>query len=182
MYGNPEVTSGGNALKFYSSIRIDIRRKEILNKNTMVVKIKVVKNKVYIPFQTVELEIILGEGINRYLCLFNTALSYNIIEKKGSWYYYKKKQLNQGKSNCVLMLKNKNLFWKDIADGADMNEENEELTENRDADDIESLNLSLGEEIEAKVRDFLEKKKKGLITTEDEYKEDDEAELEDVYN
>lgn len=184
MYGNPEVTSGGNALKFYSSIRIDIRRKEIVNKNTMIVKIKIVKNKIYIPFQTIELEITLGQGINRYVCLFNTALNYNIIEKKGSWYYYKKKQLNQGKTNCINMLKDKNLYFKDIMNGADMSEEeedddddikNEEKYINND--EIDNQNLSLGEEIEAKVKDFIHKKKNGIIVSDDdneEYKEEND--------
>lgn len=152
----------------------------------MLVKIKIVKNKIFIPFQTIELEILLGQGINKSLCLFNTALYYNIIEKKGSWYYYNNIQLNQGKTNCVSMLKDKNLYFKDLIKNDSNNNENNKDNNNINIiDNNNDENLSLGEEIEKKVREFMLKKKNGIITSDndkDEYNEEENDEYINEYN
>lgn len=109
IFGSPEVTAGGNALKFYSSVRLDTRRKEVLPDNVGIkVKVKVVKNKVAAPFKTVMLDILFGEGIDRMGCLVDSALELDIIERKGSWYAFKGINFAQGRFNAAEHLK-KNL-------------------------------------------------------------------------
>jgi len=106
IYGSPEVTSGGNALKFYSSVRLDTRRKEILPDNKGIrVKVKVVKNKVAAPFKAVMLDILFGSGIDSWGCTLDAALDLGVVERKGSWYAYQGKQLAQGRHNVVELLK-----------------------------------------------------------------------------
>mmetsp|Transcript_55250 Transcript_55250/g.155068 ORF Transcript_55250/g.155068 Transcript_55250/m.155068 type:complete len:411 (-) Transcript_55250:392-1624(-) len=106
IYGSPEVTSGGNALKFYSSVRLDTRRKEILPENKGIrVKVKVVKNKVAAPFKAVMLDILFGSGIDSLGCMLDAALDLNIVERRGSWYAYKGQQLAQGRTNAVEFLR-----------------------------------------------------------------------------
>jgi recombination protein RecA len=109
MFGSPETTTGGNSLKFYSSIRLDIRKgaaikdqEEFLGNDT---KVKVVKNKVAPPFKTAEFEIIYGEGISRIGEVIDLATKAEIIEKSGSWYAYKGAKIGQGKENAKLYLK-----------------------------------------------------------------------------
>ena len=109
MFGNPETTTGGNALKFYASVRLDIRRgnaikeqEEILGNET---KVKVVKNKVAPPFKTAEFEIIYGEGISRMGEIIDIATKLEIIEKSGSWYAFKGAKIGQGKENVKNYLK-----------------------------------------------------------------------------
>lgn len=90
IYGSPEVTCGGNALKFYSSVRLDIRRKEILPNNIGIkAKVKVVKNKIAPPFKLVELDILFGRGIDAAGCLLDAALELDLLERRGSYYAYK---------------------------------------------------------------------------------------------
>lgn len=102
IYGSPEVTSGGNALKFYASVRLDTRRKEVLPDNKGIrCKVKVVKNKIAPPFQICFLDILFGTGIDRMGCLVDTALELGIIERKGSWFSYRNKNLAQGRINVV---------------------------------------------------------------------------------
>ena len=87
IYGSPEVTAGGNALKFYASIRLDTRRKEILpDEKGIRVKVKVVKNKIAAPFKVVFLDVLFGTGIDRMGCLLDAALELGVVERKGSWY------------------------------------------------------------------------------------------------
>ena len=109
MFGNPETTSGGNALKFYSSVRIDIRRigaikdrDEIVGNQT---RVKVVKNKVSAPFKIVEFDIMYGEGISKNGELIDIGVSSEIIEKSGSWYSYKTERIGQGRENAKQYLK-----------------------------------------------------------------------------
>jgi recombination protein RecA len=107
IYGSPEVTSGGNALKFYASVRLDTRRKEILPDNVGIrCKVKVVKNKVGAPFKTVNLDILFGSGIDSMGCTLDAALDLNIVERKGSWYaWVGGENLAQGRQNAVELLK-----------------------------------------------------------------------------
>lgn len=106
LYGSPEVTSGGNALKFYASVRLDTRRKEILPENSGIrVKVKVVKNKIAAPFKAVNLDILFGSGIDRLGCTLDAALDLDIVERRGSWYAYKGNQLAQGRQNVLDLLK-----------------------------------------------------------------------------
>jgi recombination protein RecA len=110
IYGSPEVTSGGNALKFYASVRLDTRRKEILPDNKGIrVKVKVVKNKVAAPFKAVMLDIIFGSGIDSWGCTLDAALDLGIVERRGSWYAYQGNQLAQGRQNAVEYLKTNDL-------------------------------------------------------------------------
>jgi recombination protein RecA len=106
-YGSPEVTSGGNALKFYASVRLDTRRKEILPDNVGIrIKVKVVKNKVGAPFKTVNMDILFGSGIDSMGCTLDAALDLNILERKGSWYAWTGgENLAQGRVNAVEILK-----------------------------------------------------------------------------
>jgi recombination protein RecA len=103
MFGSPETTTGGNALKFYSSVRLDIRRIGALKKGDEVIgnqtRVKVVKNKVAPPFRQAEFEILYGTGISREGEIIDLGVAHNIVEKSGSWYSYKGDRIGQGKDN-----------------------------------------------------------------------------------
>jgi recombination protein RecA len=109
MFGNPETTTGGRALKFYSSIRVDIRRVASIKDGETVTgnrtKVKVVKNKVAAPFREAEFDIIYGEGISREGDLLDLGVANNIIEKSGSWFSYKGERIGQGRENARQFLK-----------------------------------------------------------------------------
>lgn len=109
LYGNPETTTGGRALKFYSSVRLEVRRGEPIKKGNEIVgnrtKVKVVKNKVAPPFKTCEFDILYGEGISNESSLIDIAADMGILEKSGSWYSYKGERLGQGRDNVRVYLK-----------------------------------------------------------------------------
>ncbi len=109
MFGNPETTTGGRALKFYSSVRIDIRRIAAIKEGDLVVgsrtKVKIVKNKVAAPFRESEFDIMYGEGISREGDLLDLAVTHNIVEKSGAWYSYKSERIGQGRENARQFLK-----------------------------------------------------------------------------
>ncbi len=103
MYGNPEVTTGGNALKFYSSVRIDIRRISDIKQGENVLgtrtRIKIVKNKIAPPFKIIEIDVMFGEGISKLGSLMDLAVEAGVIKKSGSWYSYGEERLGQGREN-----------------------------------------------------------------------------------
>jgi len=109
MFGNPETTTGGRALKFYSSVRIDIRRIAAIKEGDVVVgsrtKVKIVKNKVAAPFREAEFDIMYGEGISREGDLLDLAANQNVLEKSGAWYSYKGERIGQGRENARQFLK-----------------------------------------------------------------------------
>lgn len=120
MYGNPEVTPGGRALKFYSSVRLDVRKQEQLKSGGEVIgnhtKVKVVKNKVAPPFKEAEFDIMYGEGISRVGEILDLAVKLDIVEKSGAWFSYKGERLGQGRDN-VKELISKNPELLDELDG-----------------------------------------------------------------
>ena len=109
MFGNPETTTGGNALKFYASVRLDIRRIGAVKDGDNVIgsetRVKVVKNKIAAPFKQAEFQILYGEGINFYGELVDLGVKHKIIEKAGAWYSYKGEKIGQGKANASNFLK-----------------------------------------------------------------------------
>jgi recombination protein RecA len=109
MFGNPETTTGGRALKFYSSVRIDIRRIAAIKEGDVVTgsrtRVKIVKNKVAAPFREAEFDILYGEGISREGDLLDLAVAQNILEKSGSWFSYKGERIGQGRENARAFLK-----------------------------------------------------------------------------
>jgi recombination protein RecA len=104
MFGNPETTTGGNALKFYASVRLDIRRIGSIKKGEEVIgsetRVKVVKNKVSPPFKTADFEILYGHGISREGEIIDIGVRENIIEKSGAWFSYGGERIGQGKENA----------------------------------------------------------------------------------
>src|SRR5690348_14117544 len=117
MFGNPETTTGGRALKFYASVRVDIRRIAAIKEGDVVTgsrtKVKVVKNKVAAPFRESEFDIMYGEGISREGDLLDLAVNNNILEKSGSWFSYKGERIGQGRENARQFLKdNKDVLAK----------------------------------------------------------------------
>ncbi|MFW6313638.1 MAG: recombinase RecA [Spirochaetota bacterium] len=109
MFGNPETTTGGKALKFYSSVRLEVRRIETITQGTdnaigNKVRVKVVKNKVAPPFRKVEMEIMFGKGISASGSLLDAALKYELVQKSGSWYSYGEERIGQGRENAKQFL------------------------------------------------------------------------------
>jgi recombination protein RecA len=109
MFGNPETTTGGNALKFYSSIRLDVRRIAAIKQGQDVIgsrtKVRIVKNKVAPPFKEVEFDLIHGEGISREGDILDLAVDKNIVDKSGTWYTYQNQRIGQGRENSKQFLK-----------------------------------------------------------------------------
>jgi recombination protein RecA len=109
MFGSPETTTGGNALKFYASVRLDIRRIGAIKERDEVVgnttRVKVVKNKVAPPFKQIEFDIMYGEGISKTGELIDLGVRAGVVEKSGSWYSFKDERIGQGRENAKLFLK-----------------------------------------------------------------------------
>jgi len=137
MFGNPETTTGGNALKFYSSVRLDIRRigaikdgQDIIGNRT---RVKVVKNKIAPPFTEAEFDIIYGEGISKTGDLMDVAVSSDIIEKSGSWYSFNGERIGQGRENVKKYLKeNKDIYdaiYKRISESLGFSKKNDDDNE-----------------------------------------------------
>lgn len=135
MFGNPEVTPGGRALKFYSTIRLEVRRGETIKLGTDIVgnvaKIKVVKNKVAPPFKTVEVDVMYGEGVSKQGEILDLAVEHNIVEKSGSWYSYNGEKMGQGRENAKLFLKENPFIMEEVAEFI-----REELNISKDPKDV----------------------------------------------
>ena len=120
MYGNPEVTPGGRALKFYSSVRLDVRKKEVLKSGSDVVgsrtKVKVVKNKVAPPFREVEFDIMYGQGISRVGDLLDLAERLEIVQKSGAWFSYNGTRIGQGRDNAKNFLRDNPDIFEEVAE------------------------------------------------------------------
>lgn len=118
MFGNPETTTGGNALKFYASIRLDVRRIEAIKDGTNVVgnrtRVKVVKNKVAPPFREAQFDILYNEGISRVGDLIDVAVEHNVIAKSGSWFSYKDERIGQGRDSVKTYLKENPTIAREI--------------------------------------------------------------------
>lgn len=120
MFGNPETTTGGNALKFYSSVRLEVRRIESIDAKGEEdavgnrVRVKVVKNKVAPPFRKVELDIYFGKGISATASLLDSAVKHGFIEKRGAWYTTETEKVGQGKENAIQYLENNPQFMQEI--------------------------------------------------------------------
>lgn len=111
MFGNPETTTGGRALKFYSSVRLDVRRIDQIKQGTEVIgnrtRIKVVKNKVAPPFRTAEFDIMYGEGVSKLSSLIDMGVDMDIVDKSGAWFSYQGERLGQGKENAKQALRDR---------------------------------------------------------------------------
>ncbi|MFA5467857.1 MAG: recombinase RecA [Sphaerochaetaceae bacterium] len=119
MFGNPETTTGGNALKFYSSIRVEVRRIEAISRSAddiigNRVRIKIVKNKVAPPFKKVELDMFFGEGLSYHGSILDAALKYDLIQKSGSWYSFNEEKIGQGRENAINFLKTNGDITKEL--------------------------------------------------------------------
>ncbi len=147
MFGNPETTSGGRALKFYSSVRMDIRRIGSLKQGDDVVgnrtKVKVVKNKVAPPFKVVEFNIMYGKGISRIAEILDLAVEFDIIEKRGSWYRYDGEPIGQGSDNAIEFLESDPELTEQIEETIrremSPEEETEEPSENAEEEKEEAV-------------------------------------------
>lgn len=120
MFGNPETTTGGRALKFYSSIRMEVRRAEVIKQGTEMIgnktKIKIVKNKVAPPFRTAEVDIMYGEGISKEGEIVDLGAELDVIQKSGSWYAYNDERLGQGRENAKQFLRENPALRDEISD------------------------------------------------------------------
>ena len=155
MYGNPETTPGGRALKFFASVRIDVRKTEQLKDGNDVygnhVKCKIVKNKVAPPFRTAEFDILYGKGISRTGEVLDYAILLDIIKKSGSWFSYNGERIGQGKENVRKLLETNPEFFAEIEEKVRAESENVKLPEEEfevDEDGDDEFDLRLGDKDE----------------------------------
>jgi recombination protein RecA len=118
VHNSPETTTGGRALKFYASIRLDIRRQDAIKNGTESIgvrtKVKVVKNKLSPPFREAEFDVIYGEGISKEGSVLDAAVEHNVVEKSGTWYTYKGERVGQGRENAKRFLKENPKILTDV--------------------------------------------------------------------
>ncbi len=159
MFGSPETTTGGNALKFYASVRLDIRRIETLKKGDDPygnrVRVKVVKNKVAPPFRQAEFDILFDNGISKEGCLLDLGVSMDVVERSGTWYSYNGNRIGQGRDNVANFLRENPLIANEIEQ--ELRKINDELRkknlpdqENAAEDDDDEMDPGQEEELEAK--------------------------------
>lgn len=153
MYGNPETTPGGYALKFYSSVRIEIRKSEVIKNGTEIVgnkvNVKIVKNKVAAPFRKCTLEITYGQGLSALSELIDLAVDYDVIKKSGSWYSYQGDKIGQGKEASKEYLKNNEALRSEIEQKVQALIRSSNLSDDIDHDDIQNQEeLALNDAIE----------------------------------
>ena len=134
MFGNPETTTGGKALKFYASMRIDVRRGDPIKNGTDIIgnktKVKVVKNKLAAPFKTAEFEIYYGKGISQSGCILDVAVEKNLIQKSGSWFSYNDEKIAQGREKAVAYLEENPEFAAELLEKiTEMTKKKTEATE-----------------------------------------------------
>ena len=142
MFGSPETTTGGKALKFYSSIRLDVRKKDTIKDGTNIIGnrtvVKVVKNKLAPPFKTAEFDIVYGQGVSQVGCVIDLALEKDIIKKSGSWFSYNDEKIGQGKENVKVYLDQNKEIYNEIFDkvkaayGIGIANQNSEQTEDEE--------------------------------------------------
>ncbi len=146
MFGSPETTTGGNALKFYASVRLDIRKTETLKKGEEAygnrVKVKVVKNKVAPPFKQADFEILFDKGINQIGCILDAALALEIIDKSGTWFSYQGTKIGQGRENCYQYLEANPNIRKEIEVKIKEKINTENLTEKKVSQPIETQKMT----------------------------------------
>lgn len=157
MYGNPETTTGGRALKFYSSIRIEVRRGEPIKvgdqKIGNLTKVKIVKNKMAPPFKEAEFDVIYGEGISKEGCVIDAAVSYDIIQKSGSWFSYNGDRIGQGKEKVKIFLKEHEGLIDEISARV-IEAHKEAMEKQRQANKLAEKTLGKKEEEEKPEEDF----------------------------
>ncbi|MFD2925594.1 recombinase RecA [Halobacillus naozhouensis] len=149
MFGNPETTPGGRALKFYSSVRLEVRRAETLKQGDEMVgnktRLKVVKNKVAPPFKKAEVDIMYGEGISREGELLDIGTDLDLVQKSGSWYSYNEERMGQGRENAKKYLKENEEVYQEIKglvrahydmDGSSSEEKSEKVSESQESLDV----------------------------------------------
>ena len=150
MFGNPETTTGGNALKFYASVRLDIRRIGAIKERDQIVgnqtKVKVVKNKLAPPFKTVEFDIMYGEGISKTGEILDLAIKAGIVDKAGAWYSYNNDRIGQGRENAKVFLKENPSIAEEIE---------EMLRKNNNKDEKDILKETVNQEVVEEKKRFL---------------------------
>lgn len=118
MFGSPETTTGGKALKFYASVRMDIRKTDVIKDGADIIgnktKVKIVKNKMAPPFKVAEFDIMYGKGISKSGCIVDLAVNADIIQKSGAWFSYNDEKIGQGKENAKLYLENNPEIMEEI--------------------------------------------------------------------
>ena len=141
MFGNPETTTGGNALKFYASVRMDIRRigaikdrDEVIGNQT---RVKIVKNKLAPPFKTVEFDIMYGEGISKTGEILDLASKEGIVEKSGAWYSYNGDRIGQGRENAKTFLQENPNIANEIEESIRASSQKDPIPDNLDQDTAE---------------------------------------------
>ena len=159
-YGNPETTTGGNALKFYASVRLDIRRIQTLKKGSeefgIRAKVKVAKNKVAPPFRIAEFDVIFGQGISRLGCLLDVAEEMGVVTRRGAWYSYEGDNIGQGRDNTIQRLKEDSNFAQTLEQqvrqqlnlGAGGSESTEEIAEEITEEIAEEITEEIAEELD----------------------------------
>ena len=146
MFGSPETTTGGNALKFYSSVRLDIRRIGAIKKGDEIVgnetRVKIVKNKVAPPFRIAEFDIMYGEGVSKESELIDLGVKYNVLEKAGAWYSYGTERIGQGKDNSRIFLRDN----PDIASEVEQKIKSHIFNENNPEETLKNLDKNVDEQ------------------------------------